>query len=303
MATRPIWSGVVSFGLLNIPVSLMTGEKKTDLHFRMLDCRNNAPVRYERVNADTGEEVPWNNVCKAYEYEKGNFVVLEKGDLATAAPKGQETVEIEAFVDASEINPMHFERPYVLVPGKKADKGYVILRDTLAKSGKVGIARVVIRTREYLCALMPRGSALVILLMRYAQELVDLDDFALPTGKSASYRINAREIEMARSLIDSMTVKWNPADYHDEFRERMQEVIDKRVKKKGGRVMRADKDEAALPENAATNVVDFMELLKKSIASKGRTPAAAKKAAPAAKAPRKSPRKPVARKPTKRKAS
>ena len=300
MASRPIWSGVVSFGLLNIPVSLMSGEKKIDLHFRMLDCRNNAPVRYERVNAETGEEVPWNNVCKAYEYEKGNFVVLEKGDLATAASKGNETVEIEAFVDAGEINPMHFERPYVLVPGKKADKGYVILRDTLAKTGKVGIARVVIRTREYLCALMPRGSALIILLMRYAQELVDLDDFALPTGKSASYRVTPREIEMARSLIESMSVKWNPADYHDEFRKRMQGVIDKRVKKKGGRVTRNEPDDAALPENAATNVVDFMELLKKSLAGKGTGVARKGTGSSAA---RKAPRKSAARKSPRRKAA
>ena len=301
MASRPIWSGVVSFGLLNIPVSLMSGEKKVDLHFRMLDCRNNEPVRYERVNAKTGEEVPWSNVCKAYEYDKGNFVVLEKGDLATAAPKGSETVEIEAFVDASEINPMHFERPYVLVPGKKADKGYVILRDTLAKAGKVGIARVVIRTREYLCALMPRGSALIILLMRYAQELADLDDFALPTGKSSTYRVTAREMEMAESLIDSMSVKWNPSSYQDEFRKRMQSVIDKRVKKKGGRVVKREADETALPENAATNVVDFMALLKDSLASKRRSPAK-KTAAAAKKGSRKAPAKKAAKKAVKRKA-
>lgn len=268
MASRPLWTGVLSFGLLNIPVSLMSGERKTDeLSFRMLDCRNNAPVRYLRVNSETGEEVPWNDICKAYEYEKGSYVVLEKGDIESASVEGKEAVAIEAFVDLAEINPMHFEKPYVLVPGKKADKGYVLLRDTLAESGKVGVARVVIRTREYLCAVMPQGDALIVILMRYAQEVAELEEFKLPDAKASDYKFSAAELKMAKQLIESMTVKWDPTEYHNDFRERMQAMIEKRMKTKG-LVSKPEQSEAALPENAATNVVDFMALLKKSLAGK-----------------------------------
>ncbi len=287
MAARPIWSGVVSFGLLNIPVSLMSGERRTDLHFRMLDCRDKAPVRYERINAETGEEVPWSNVCKAYEYEKGNLVVLEKEDLDAAAPKGSETVEIEGFVELASIEPVYYEKPYILVPGKKADKGYVLLRETLAKTGKAGIARMVVRTREYLCALLPRGDALVVMLLRYAQELVDPDEYRLPSGKSSDYRVSAREVEMAASLIDSMTVAWEPEQYRDEFRKRVRSAIDKRLKRKGTTTKKKP-DEAPEAEDAATNVVDFMALLRESLATNKRTPArkqsvSRKRAAPAKK--------------------
>jgi DNA end-binding protein Ku len=277
---RPIWTGVISFGLLNIPVQLMTGERKTDLHFRMLDCRNNAPVRYERVNAETGHEVPWKDICKAYEYEKGNFVLIDQEQIKQAHG-GRESVDIEAFVDIADIDQRYFEKPYVLVPGKKADKGYVLLRETLQAMGKVGIARVVIRTREYLCALTPIGDALVLLLMRYPQELVELEEYKLPA--TSSVRIAKAETEMAQKLIDSMSTEWDPAQYHDEFRQRMQAVIEKQMKNEG--VVSSGGEEATLPENAATNVVDFMALLKDSLDTKRRTPArkTAAKRAPAGK--------------------
>ena len=145
---RPIWTGNLSFGLLNVPVSLMSGTRSTDLSFRMLDARDRKPIRFERVNADTGEEVPWKDIVKAFEYDKGSYVVIEKEDIASAAPETHESVEIEAFVDADAIDVRYFEKPYVLVPGKKAEKGYVLLRETLLKARKIGVARVVIRTRE-----------------------------------------------------------------------------------------------------------------------------------------------------------
>jgi DNA end-binding protein Ku len=142
---RPIWTGNLSFGLLNIPVSLMAGERRVDLHFRMMDGRNKAPIRYERVNAETGEEVPWKQIVKAFEYKKGSYVVLEPEDIQSAASDNRETVEVQEFVDAASIGAEYFEKPYVLVPGKKAQKGYVLLRETLKRSGKAGIAKVVIR--------------------------------------------------------------------------------------------------------------------------------------------------------------
>ena len=269
---RPIWSGTLSFGLLNVPVSLMTGERSVDLHFRMLDSRSNTPVRYERVNAETGEEVPWKEIVKAFEYAKGSYVVLDPDDIKSAAADGREVVDVKAFVEAESIGPEYFEKPYYLVPGKKAEKGYVLLREVLKRTGRIGIARVVIRTREYLSAVMPRGNALVLMLMRYPQELVDAEDYKIPEGAASDYRISAKEIQMAEQLIESMSEKWNPEDYRDEFRDRLRKVIEKRMKSKG--VVSSDtEDEAEMPEDATTNVVDFMSLLQKSLASNKRTPA------------------------------
>lgn len=276
---RPIWTGNLSFGLLNVPVSLMSGTRGNDLSFRMLDARDRKPIRFERVNADTGEEVPWKDVVKAFEYDKGSYVVIEQEDIASAAPETHESVEIEAFVDADAIDVRYYEKPYVLVPGKKAEKGYVLLRETLRKAGKVGVARVVIRTREYLSAVMPLGDALVLMLMRYPQELVDPADYKLPAGKAGDYRVSAKELEMATQLVDSMAARWNPGDYHDEFRERLAEIIRKRIKSKGATTQVLDERES--DEEATTNVVDFVSLLEKSLSDKKRTPA--KKAAKASK--------------------
>jgi len=269
---RPIWTGTLSFGLLNVPVSLMSGERSVDLHFRMLDSRSNTPVRYERVNAETGEEVPWKEIVKAFEYEKGSYVVLEPEDIKSAASEGREAVEVEAFVDADSIGPEYFEKPYVLVPGKKAEKGYVLFRETLKRTGKIGIARVVIRTREYLSAVMPKGDALMLMLLRYPQELVDASDYKIPEGAASKHRISPKEMQMAEQLIDSMSGEWKPGDYRDEFRHRLRKVIEKRLKSKGLVTPPTD-EETETPENATTNVVDFMALLQKSLASKKRTPA------------------------------
>ena len=275
---RPIWTGNLSFGLLNVPVSLMSGARSTDLSFRMLDARDRKPIRFERVNADTGEEVPWKEIVKAFEYDKGSYVVIDKADIAAASPETHESVEIEAFVDAEAIDIRYFEKPYVLVPGKKAEKGYVLLRETLRNSGKIGVARVVIRTREYLSAVMPLGDALVLMMMRYPQELVDPAEYNLPKGNTGDYRISPKELEMATQLVDSMATEWNPDAYRNEFRERLSEIIRKRVKDKGAttRVL----EEPSPSEDATTNVVDFVALLQKSLGEKTRTPAkkAAKKA-------------------------
>jgi DNA end-binding protein Ku len=271
---RPVWNGVISFGLLNVPVQLHTASHTVDLHFRMIDSRNKKPIRYERVNAETGEEVPWKDVVKAFEYSKGNYVVVKEDELRKAAPEATETVDIETFVDQASVDPMYFEKPYYLAPGKRAEKGYVLLREVLRRAGKVGIARVVIRTRQYLAMLMPRDDALVLNLLRFPQEIVAADEFKFPTGALAKYRISATELHMAEELLKSMTGKWNPADYKDEFREKLRKLIQKHVDKEQGTVTFA-KDETA-PEHSATNVVDFMALLKKSLAKKTTAPSRAR---------------------------
>jgi DNA end-binding protein Ku len=280
---RPIWSGTITFGLLNIPVQLMTAERHTDLHFRMLDSRNNAPIRYERVNEETGEEVPWKDIVKAFEYDKGSYVVIEKEDFAKAAPESTESVDIEAFVDPDDIGVEYFEKPYYLVPAKKAEKGYVLLRETLKRLKTAGLARVVIRTREYLALVMPRDEALLLMLLRYPQELVSADEYAFPDKKLSAYRVSPKELEMAETLVKSMVGEWQPDEYRDDFRMRLRKVIEERVKAQEGTVRAPAAEETEIPKNAATNVVDFMSLLKKSIDSNKRTPAAERAPAKAAK--------------------
>jgi DNA end-binding protein Ku len=261
---RPIWNGTISFGLLNVPVQLFSGERTVDLHFRMLDSRDRKPIRYERVNAETGEEVAWKDIVKAFEYKKGNYVVIPEKELRAAAPEATETIAIETFVEREAISPTYFEKPYVLVPAKKMEKGYVLLRETLRKADRIGVGKVVIRTRQYLCALMPQADALLLVLMRFPQELISLDEFSLPAGKPAQYRITPRELEMAEQLVESMTGPWRPASFRDDFREKLHKYVTQHAGK--ARAAATDED-AATPKGS--NVVDFVSLLQKSLAAKG----------------------------------
>ncbi len=299
---RPVWSGTLSFGLLNIPVSLMSGERRTDISFRMLDARDNAPIKYERTNSETGEEVPWKEIVKAFEYDKGSYVVLEPEDIKSAAPESHDAIEVEGFVDVSAIGPQYFEKPYVLVPAKKAEKGYVLLREALQQTGKIGIARVVIRTRESLCAVMPQGNALLLLMMRYPQELVDIEEYNIPEGTRSDYRISPKELAFSQQLIDTMATQWKPGDYQDEFRERLHNVIKERMESNG--VVKRSEEEQDATEGAATNVVDFMSLLQQSIDRNKRTPARKKITAetkpPARKAAAKKPVKAAKKTPAKK---
>src|ERR1700759_1619491 len=275
---RPVWNGVISFGLLNVPVQLYTAARSVDMHFRMLDARNKKPIRYERVNAETGEEVPWKEIVKAYEYSKGNYVVVDEKELRKIAPEATESVDIETFVDQEQIDPMYFEKPYYLVPVKKAEKGYVLLREALKKTGKVAIGRVVIRTRQYLAVMLPHEDALVLNLLRFPQEIVPADDFAFPTGALTKFRITAAEMKMAEDLLKSMSGKWAPTDYKDEFRDKLRKMIQQRIDKEQG-TLTIPQEVEEHGENATTNVVDFVSLLKKSLAGGkgGATKVAAKK--------------------------
>lgn len=261
---RALWSGNISFGLLNIPVDLMPGERRTDLRFHLLDARNKARVRYERINSETGEEVPWNHIVKAFEYRKGSYVVLEPEDLKAASPQSKETVEIESFIDLTAVDARYFERPYYLVPAKKAEKGYVLLRETLRELDKAGLARVVIRTREYLALVQPREQALMLLLLRYPQELVPESDYVFPDRPLSAYRLQPREREMARELVESMSAKWTPRDYHDEFRAKLSKVIERRLHRKNARI-EAPREQ---PVEEPGRVVDFMAVLKRSLEQK-----------------------------------
>lgn len=258
---RALWTGSISFGLLNIPVQLMPAEKRTDLRFHLMDARNKARVRYERINAETGEEVPWHDIVKAFEYKKGDYVVLEKEDLKAAAPQSSQSVEIESFIPTDAISAEYFERPYYLVPPKKAEKSYVLLRETLKELNRAGLARVVIRTREYLSLMLPRGPALLLLLLRYPQELIPAEEYSFPEGSLSSYKLGKRELDMARQLVHAMSSDFKPSAYRDEFREKLSKAIAERMKHKGARVEKAPAEEEA----ETGKVVDLMAVLKKSL--------------------------------------
>jgi DNA end-binding protein Ku len=263
---HPIWKGHISFGLISIPVTLYSAEHKSDLQFHLIDSRDHSKVRYLRVNEVTGEEVPWNRVVKGYEFDDSeNYVLLDDEDFRKADVKATETVALEDFVPAESLDCMYFEKPYFLVPDKKGERGYVLLRETLKKSGKIGIARVVIRTREYIAALMPERRALMINLLRYHQEVRKESEFDFPSEDMKSYNLSQKEIEMAEKFIDSMTTTFRPEKYKDTYREHLMSWIQKKART-GGKIRTEEESpaEERVPEN-----VDLMELLRKSIQQGG----------------------------------
>lgn len=260
--SRPIWKGHISFGLVNVPVVLYAAERRADLSFRMIDSRNSARVRYERVNEETGDEVPWDKIVKGYEYEEGNYVLLSEEELENASAEMTRTIEIEEFVDFTEIDGRFFDKPYILVPGNKGEKGYVLLREAIAAAGKAGIARVVIRARQHLAALIAQGDALVLELLRYPQELADLSEFDLPSQDLRQHGVQKKEIDLATKLIGGMTAKWNPSKYHDEYRDALLKMIQRKVD--AGQTAAIDGEEI---DNAPIpSTINFMDVLKKSVA-------------------------------------
>lgn len=264
MASRAIWEGTISFGLVQIPVGLHTAESKDHLEFTQLDRRDLNPVGYRRYNRETEEEVEWADIVKGYEYSDGTYVVLEKEDLKRANPKSTQTVDIVHFTDADQIEPVYYEKPYYLVPGKRGGKAYVLLREVLKKTGKVGIARVVIRTREHVAALIVRGPALVLMILRYAHELVAPADLEIPAGTIKSANLSAGEVAMAERLVSDMESDFKPKEYKDSYHDDLLAFIKKKVK--AGDTAEIEEPEADEPE--PTNVVDIMSLLKRSLGDK-----------------------------------
>ena len=261
--TRPIWNGYIAFGLVNIPVVLYSGENKMDINFKLLDSRDKSRIRYVRVNEHTGEEVPWKDIAKGYEYDEDNYVLVKEKDLKEIAGEHSKTIEIENFVDADSLGCMIFDKPYYLVPDKKGDKGYVILRETLFETKKIGIAKVIIHTREYLAALMPYENALVLNLLHYPQEIKKPADFELPDAPLKKYKISSNELKIAKQLVDSMTSKWNPEKYHDKYRENLTHWINKKIHHEKPKIQIWQKT-----LTTSDNVINFVDLLKKSLRNK-----------------------------------
>jgi DNA end-binding protein Ku len=260
---RGLWKGAISFGLVNVPVELFSAEKRSsELDLTMLDKRDLAPVGYKRFNKSTGEDVPWAEIVKGYEYEDGRYVVLSDEDFRRANVEASRTVDIVAFVDAQDIAPLYYETPYYLAPGKRGEKPYALLREALAKAGKVGIATVVIRTRQYLAAVMPQDDLLVMNTLRYADEIRDAGELGLDFSGA---KISAKEIDLALRLIRDMEEKWKPAQYKDTYREDLLKRIEEKVK--AGQTEELTRPRKEKAEGGA-EVIDLMALLKKSVEGK-----------------------------------
>ncbi len=263
---RGLWKGAISFGLVNVPVELFSAEKRSsELDLTMLDKRDLAPVGYKRYNKSTGEDVPWAEVVKGYEYEDDKYVVLSEEDFRRANVEAARTVDIQAFVDLQDIPPLFFETPYYLSPGKRGEKAYALLRDALRKAGKAGIATVVIRTRQYLAAVFPQEDVLVMNTLRYAGELKAAEDLAIPAA-ALHAKASAKELDMALRLIDDMSEKWKPDKFKDTYREDLLARIEEKVK--AGQTEEITEPEKGRKERAGADVIDLMALLKKSVERK-----------------------------------
>jgi DNA end-binding protein Ku len=222
---RAIWKGSISFGLVNIPIGLFPATRKEDVSFRQLRADDHSPIRYKRVAEADGEEVPWEKIVKGYEYEKGSFVIVNDEDFEKAMPEATQSIDISEFVDLADIDPMFFDKPYYLEPQKGGKKAYALLRETLKETGKVGIARVVIKTRQHLAAVKPKGDALVLELMHFPEEVLEPAGLDLPTEES----LGKKEVEMAKSLVETMAGEWNPEAYHDEYRDKLLKIIEEKA--------------------------------------------------------------------------
>src|SRR3954469_21652583 len=268
---RAIWKGSISFGLVNIPIALYPATRREELKFRLLRAADHSPVNYKRVAQADGKEVPWDQIVKGYEYEKGKFVVLDEKDFQRVDLEATKTVDIQDFVDVEEIDPMFFYKPYYLEPQKGGDKAYVLLREALADGKKAGIAKVVIKTRQYLAGVKAMKDVLVLELMHFAEELSDAEKLHVPKKLEPG----KREMDMAKALVDSMSGKWDPEKYHDDYREALLEVIEQKVESGGEEIEDKPKE-----KKASTKVIDLVAVLQESLAqSKGAKKKSTKKTA------------------------
>jgi len=263
---RALWKGAITFGLVYIPVALYPAEKREKtLDLTMLDRRDMSPVGYQRVNKESGKAVPWDEIVKGYEYDKERYVVLTDEDFRRANVEATQTVNIVSFVKVDEIPLGHFDTPYYLVPEKRGEKTYVLLREALKRTGKAGIAYVVIRSRQHLAALVPVDNMIVMDTLRYGYEVRPASEFKVPEGRGKSVSVAANEMSMALRLMDEMTEEWDPDKYHDTYRDDILARVKEKIKAgQTEEITEPDEKEKAAPRRSA-EVIDLMSLLKNSI--------------------------------------
>ncbi len=285
---RALWKGAISFGLVHIPVELISASLDHELDLSMLDRRDFAPIGYKRYNKQTGKDVEWDDIIKGYEYKTDEYVVLSEEDLKQANVKATQTIDILAFVDAVEVPLTFYEHPYYLLPAKGGEKVYALLRETLRKANKVGIATVVMRTKQHLCALVCIGDAIVLNTLRFADEIRATDDLELPGSTLKAAGITDKELKMALSLVEGMSEAWAPEQYHDSYREDVLALVKKKIKAKQTRTITPPSPEPE--EERGSNVIELVALLQQSLGKKApaKAPAAApRKSASTAKTTRK----------------
>ena len=257
---RPLWKGAISFGLVTIPVSVYSATRTDTLRFRQLDRRDNSPIREKRVNEETGEEVLWEDVVKGYEYEEGTFVVLDQEDFATANVKATETIDIVQAVPEGDVPPEYFEKPMYVVPTKQGLKAYHILRETLRRTGRVGVATIVMRGRQHLAALIGGEKVITLELLRYAHEIKAVDELGADDLLEAP-DVKDKEIELAEQLVAALDDPWSPEQFRDEYRDDLLALIEEKAEKGSLAPVR---DEGGAGEQSG-EVIDMMELLKRSV--------------------------------------
>jgi DNA end-binding protein Ku len=250
-----IWKGSLSFGLVSIPVEVRTAVQDDHVSFRMLHEEDLSPIKYERVSASSGDPVPWNEIVKGYEYEKGKFVIITDEDFKTAAVESSKTLEIVDFVKEDEIDPRYFETPYFLVPSKGGEKAYALLREAIRKTGSVGIGKIIMRQKQHLAGIKVVDDALVLELMRFANELIDTDTLHLPDASL----VRPQELQMAEQLVTSLAEPFDPKKYTDEYRANLMRLI--HAKMKGKKVNLKPEREA----ERDTQVIDLMTRLRESL--------------------------------------
>jgi DNA end-binding protein Ku len=256
---RPIWKGAISFGLVNIPVELHTAVRDNRPRFKLLHAKDESPVHYERVCEREGKPVAWADLVKGYEYEKGQFVVLSKDDFRTAALEKSKTIDILDFVDPDAIDERYFETPYYLLPGKGAERGYALLREAIRKTGRAGIAKLILRETQHLAAVEVIEDALVLTMMRFADELVDIDRFTFPKATDA----RGKELDLATTLVENLASEWNPEKYTDEYAENIRRIVQAKVKGRPARL------KAPQEGPRGQKIVDLMSRLQQSLEAAG----------------------------------
>jgi len=268
-----MWKGAISFGLVHIPVEMYPAASDQGLDLSMLDRRDFAPIGFKRYNKATGKEVSWDDIVKGYEYSDGEYVVLSDEDLRRANPEATQTIDIIAFVNAEQVPLIYYEQPYYLAPGKGGDKVYALLRETLREVGKIGIANVVIRVKQHLAALVCVGDTIVLNTLRYPDEIRPTDELKIPSADSKAAQVTDKELQMARALVEGMSEKWKPQQYHDTYREDVLALIKKKVAANQTKTLTEPEPEEEKP--AKTNVIDLVSLLQASLGKKPARAAAA----------------------------
>ena len=266
---RSLWKGAISFGLVHIPVEMYPATTEHSLDLTMLDKRDFSPVGFKRYNKNNEKEVSWDNIVKGYEYKEGEYVVLSEEDLRRANVEATQTIDILAFVDAEQVPLLYYDKPYYLAPGKGGDKVYALLRETLKKAGKIGIANVVIRVKQHLAALVCMGDTIVMNTLRYSDEIRSTDELKIPKASSKTAAVSDKEVKMALALVEGMSEEWKPEQYHDSYREDVLALIEEKVASGDTKsITQPDKD--AEPRTSG-KVIDLVALLQQSL---GKKPAA-----------------------------